>query len=49
LIGVGPSGDYYFQFNETNNCPIYVPTSSVDAYKTATGWNSYSSRIQAIA
>ena len=33
-------------FNDTNNCPIYVPTDSVDAYKTA--WPQYASRIQAI-
>lgn len=27
---------------------IYVPAGSVDAYKTATGWYSYASQIQAI-
>lgn len=32
----------------TNNCPIYVPASSVDAYKAASGWSTYASRIQAI-
>lgn len=32
----------------TNNCPIYVPAASVDAYKAATNWSNYSSRIQAI-
>ena len=35
-------------FNNTNNCPIYVPSASVDAYKAASGWSSYASRIQAI-
>lgn len=35
-------------FNSTNNCPIYVPAESVDAYKSATGWSEYASRIQAI-
>lgn len=30
-------------FNNTNNCPIYVPCESVEAYKTA--WADYSSRI----
>ena len=35
-------------FNNTNNCPIYVPAESVDTYKTATNWSSYASRIQAI-
>lgn len=32
----------------TNNCPIYVPNGSVAAYKAASGWSAYSSRIQAI-
>ena len=32
----------------TNNCPIYVPAESVDAYKSASGWGIYASRIQAI-
>ena len=35
-------------FNNTNNCPIYVPAASVSAYKAATNWNRLSSRIQAI-
>lgn len=35
-------------FNSTNDCPIYVPSESVDAYKAASGWSSYASRIQAI-
>lgn len=35
-------------FYGTNNCPIYVPSGSVNAYKTASGWNKYASRIQAI-
>lgn len=33
-------------FEGTGNCPIYVPTASVNAYKTS--WNTYASRIQAI-
>ena len=33
-------------FRNTNNCPIYVPAGSVDAYKSA--WSVYSDRIQAI-
>ncbi len=32
----------------TNNCPIYVPAESVEAYKAASSWNQYVSRIQAI-
>ena len=35
-------------FTNTNNCPIYVPAESVDAYKTATNWSRYASRIQPI-
>ena len=35
-------------FGETNNCPIYVPSESVNAYKSATNWTTYASRIQAI-
>lgn len=29
-------------------CPIYVPAASVSAYKSASGWSTYASRIQAI-
>ena len=35
-------------FYNTNNCPIYVPAASVSTYQSASGWSSYSSRIQAI-
>lgn len=35
-------------FNNTNNCPIYVPAASVNAYKAASIWSTYASRIQAI-
>jgi hypothetical protein len=35
-------------FYNTNNCPIYVPSASVNAYKSASGWSTYASRIQAI-
>jgi hypothetical protein len=31
-----------------SNLMIYVPAASVDAYKTATGWSAYASKIQAI-
>ena len=33
-------------YNST--CPIYVPSQSVNAYKSATNWSTYASRIQAI-
>jgi len=35
-------------FNNTNNSPIYVPSGSVEAYKAASIWSTYASRIQAI-
>lgn len=35
-------------FDNTNNCPIYVPAESVEAYKAATNWSSLADRIQAI-
>ena len=35
-------------FNNTNNCPIYVPAASVNAYKAASVWSDYADRIQAI-
>ena len=31
-------------FDETNNCPIYVPAGSLNAYKTA--WSEYADRIK---
>lgn len=36
-------GDYAFL--STNNCPIYVPDESVEAYKAATNWATYADRI----
>ena len=38
----------YYAFNDTNNCPIYVPASSLESYKTASNWSTYADRIQAI-
>lgn len=37
-------------FDNTNNCPIYVPASAVEEYQTSTstGWSTYASRIEAI-
>lgn len=36
-------------FDYTNNCPIYVPCESVEAYKAASDWRSYASRIYGIS
>lgn len=33
-------------FYNTNNCPIYVPDASVDAYKAAPNWRQYADRIK---
>lgn len=30
----------------TNDCPIYVPDESVDAYMTATNWSELADRIK---
>ena len=35
-------------FSQSNNCTIYVPAESVDAYKAASGWSNFADRIQAI-
>lgn len=35
-------------FDQTNNCPIYVPAESVEDYKSAQYWSNYADRIQAI-
>lgn len=37
-----------YAFDNTNNCPIYVPAESVNAYRSASGWSDYASRIQAM-
>ena len=37
-------GDYVFYFNGSGR-KIYVPTESVDAYKSATRWSEYASVI----
>ena len=42
-----PSINYDTLYN-TNNCAIYVPAESVDAYKAATNWSNLASRIQPI-
>ena len=48
LATTPPTLDSSYAFNNTNSCPIYVPAESVETYKAADGWRSYSSRIQAI-
>ena len=36
-------------FLHTNDCPIYVPDSAVNAYKTATNWSTWASRIKPLS
>lgn len=48
ILAVTPPTIGNFVFNDTNDCPIYVPSASVDVYKAASGWYSYRSRIRAI-
>lgn len=38
-----------YAFNNTNNCPIYVPDASVEDYKTATNWSYVDYRIKPIS
>ena len=45
--GTPPMGDQYM-FDDTNNCPIFVPGRSVDAYKSVQEWRKYADRIYAI-
>lgn len=44
-----PTLDDANAFTSTNNCPIYVPDASVEAYKGATNWNTYADRIKGIS
>ena len=32
-------------FKDPENCPIYVPSASLDDYKSAEGWSNYADRI----
>jgi hypothetical protein len=36
-------------FQNSNNCPIYVPDSAVEAYKAAVNWSSLASRIKPLS
>ena len=44
-----PVIDSFFFSDTSNNLKIYVPSGSVNAYKNAAGWSSYSDKIQAIS
>ena len=49
LATTPPNTPHYSVFSNTNNCPIYVPDASVNAYKAAFVWNMYASRIKPIS
>lgn len=36
-------------FNTSSSLKIYVPSESVETYKSASGWSTYASKIQAIS
>ena len=42
-------GNGYAFSGTSQNLVIYVPSESVETYKSANGWSNYTSRIQAIA
>ena len=46
---VTPTPSYRDIFTNTNDCPIYVPDASVDAYKAASVWSGYASRIKPLS
>lgn len=48
LPGLPPTGGGALMFDNTNNAPIYVPTRSVEIYRTEDYWSTYADRIQAI-
>ena len=50
MLPVTPPTLNSLAFNgDTSNCPIYVPDESVDAYKSATNWSTYASRIKPLS
>lgn len=48
ILAITPPSIQVRAFENTNNCPIYIPAASVDAYKLAPDWSNYASRIQPI-
>ena len=45
---IPPEMDGNYPFENTNNCPIYVPSQSLEAYKSAKGWSRIADRIKAM-
>ena len=48
VLSIAPPKGSDRMFDNTGNCPIYVPANSVDEYKSAVFWMNYASRIVAI-
>lgn len=48
IYATTPPSIAYDTFYNTNSCIIYVPEEALTAYKAATWWSDYASRIQAI-
>lgn len=48
ILASVPPECYPNAFSDTNNCPIYVPAESIDAYKSSSYWADYVDRIQPI-
>ena len=48
ILAVNPPAISSETLVNTNDCPIYVPASSLAAYQTAFNWTYYSDRIHAI-
>lgn len=49
LYGSTPPSLVVSALNTSNNCPIYVPDASVDAYKAASNWSSLADRIKPLS
>ena len=48
IEAVMPPAGATAMFDDTNDCPIYVPDQSVSVYKAAEYWSTYADRIQPI-
>ena len=48
LLSKNPPTGENEMFDDTNDCPIYVPSESVEMYQNAEYWREYAERIQAI-
>ena len=48
-IKTPPTLDWNGEFAESKKCTFYVPDESVDTYKSASNWSTYSTRIKALS